>query len=203
MPTAEEFRQAFIEEWQNELTCNYQRLLNAWHSDWESWTVYMQKGENTFLKRVAERLELSMAIEWFKLDAIYYDAQTDFHLDQNKVYPSHLAVYIEHETGGDPEKEMYKLLMWPAALKVLIFYDWADFKKENNVRNQQWHTNKLIQMFEMGREVDRRRSGAEETEYLFLLSQPPGQGKPPQWRSWHVTGENWPDNPGLGCSLIL
>ena len=162
----------------------------------------MLEGEDPFLQRVAHRLNrnlamnLSMEKERFKLDAIYYDAENDLFPDWGQIYPTRLEVYIEHETGDYPEEEMYKLLMWPASLKVLLFYDWATFQKEGNQKRQQWLTKKLTKMLTMGRMIDEQRPGVEAAEYLFLIGRTEQQGEPPTWRYLCVQDGRWPEPPG-------
>ena len=156
----------------------------------------MLRGEDAFLRRIANGFNLNMETGWFNLDAIYYRTEADFFPDWGKVYPSRLEVYIEHENGGYPEEEMYKLLLWPASLKVLIFYDWAAFKKEGRPCRQRWLPNKLATMFQMGREVDVQRLGVSKAEYLFLIGQTQEEGEPPTWRYLVVQDGCWPEQPG-------
>ena len=94
----------------------------------------------------------------------------------------------------NPEEEMYKLLMWPAALKVLIFYDWPAY--DCNQNHQQWLTQKLTTLFAMGREIDVQRPGVSKAEYLFLIGQTQQEGEPPTWRYLCVQDGCWPEQSG-------
>ena len=201
MVDAQRFLKAFIGQWQHDLTCTQQALLDAFQDDKKT-TAYMLEGYDPFLKRVGNRLNLSTKTEWFNLDAIYYEAQTDLFPDWGKIYPARLEVYIEHENGNYPEEEMYKLLMWRASLKVLIFYDWAEFQKEGNRREHrwQWLSEKLTTMFNMGRAVEPQPEAAN-AEYLLLVGHTTEQGEAPVWRYWHIVGGQWPTAPGDGTRL--
>lgn len=199
MVSARRFRQAFIGQWNYELDHNKRAILRAYRTNTE-WTAYMLQGEDAFLKRIARDMELSAKTDWYHLDLIYYDAETDLLPDKEKTYPTHLPVYIEHENGGFPEQEMYKLLMWPAALKVLIFYDLPASAQESNRDRQQWLANKLTQMFEMGREVDLQRPGISKAEYLLLIGQ--RQEQIPTWRYLCVQDGCWPEQPNTPQALL-
>ena len=87
---------------------------------------------------------------------------------------------------------MYKLLMWPASLKVLIFYDWQQEAKTTEHR-QNWLSDKLTTVFKMGRGIDVQRPGMSKAEYLFLIGQ---KGEPPTWRYLVVQDGCWPEQRG-------
>ena len=195
MVSARRFRQVFIDQWNHDLGHNMPALLDADLGCSARWTDYMLRGEDAFLRRIANEFNLSMETGWFNLDAIYYHAIPDLLPDWRKPYPGRLEVYIEHENGGYPEEEMYKLLMWPASLKVLIFYDWAAFQQEDNPYRQRWLLNKLTMMFKMGREVDVYRPGVSKAEYLFLIGQTIHQGESPEWRYLYTQDGCWPEQP--------
>ena len=141
MVSARRFRQVFIDQWNHDLHHNGQALLAAYPNDGD-WTAYM----GVFLRRIATSLNLSMKLEWNNLDAIYYHAETDLFPTWLIPYPTRLEVYVEHENGEYPEEEMYKLLMWPASLKVLMFYDWPEEAKATEHRRN-WLSDKLTTMF--------------------------------------------------------
>ena len=197
MVSARRFRQAYIAQWQHDLDSNRQALLDAYYQypNRGRWTAYMQTEDDAFLRRLATPLNRDVRIEWYKLDAIYFDSTNNPVPGLGDGHPARLEVYVEHENGMNPEEEMYKLLMWPAALKVLIFYDWPAY--DRNPNHQQWRTQRLTTMFEMGREIDVQRPGVSKAEYLFLVGQTPEQkGEPPTWRSLCVQDGCWPEQPG-------
>ena len=204
MVSAQRFRQAFTDQWHYDLDHRIQLLLDAYyHSNEGRWTAYMQTANDSFLVRLATRLQRSVRIEWYRLDAIYFDPANNPIPGLGKEYghPARLEVYIEHENGMKPEEEMYKLLMWPASLKVLIFYDWAVFQKEGNRDRQQWLAKKLTTLFEMGREIDVQRPGVSKAEYLFLVGQTQQEGEPPTWQYLCVQDGCWPEQPSKPQSL--
>ena len=190
MVSARRFRQAFIDQWDDEIRNNRKALLkhHPGTSSWKTpWTDYMLKGEDAFLKKVADRLKLTMRSEVRTLDAIYYKAGNEVLPEKKRPYPARLEVCIEHENGRDPEKEMYKLLVWPATLKVLIFYGYA--------RREQWVDSKLTQLFEMAQEIDKQRPGASEAEYLFLIGRGEEHEQLLTW--WYLCARDgeWPEQP--------
>ena len=133
MVSARRFRQAFTDQWHHDLDHRRQALLDAYCHEGR-WTAYMQARADSFLVRLATRLQRSVRIEWYRLDAIYFDPTNNPvpSLGEEYGHPARLEVYIEHENGEKPEEEMYKLLMWPASLKVLIFYDWPAYDRNPN-----------------------------------------------------------------------
>ena len=188
MVTAKAFRQAFAEQWQNDLADNEPSLLAA-RPNPTNRTDYMLKGTKrkaALLARVAHSLSLNMTTERFYLDAIFYKEEPDLLPDKpNNIYPARFEVLIEHENGRHPEEEMYKLLLWRAPLKVLIFYD-------RGVLQQEWLTEKLTKMFEIGKAVDKRWPEAATTKYLFLIGQTVWKREVPHWRYVYVQNGRWP-----------
>ena len=181
--SARHFRKAFCKEWQQRVTdpAKKQQLLDAFQER-RTWTDYMLgKKQDALLRRIADALPLRMVRERYTLDTAYYD--TDSNL---------LEVLVEHENGRSVQKEMWKLLMWRAPLKVLIFYDQPE---------EDWLTRKLAELFEMGKDVDGHWPEASNAEYLFLVGQTLHQGEVPVWRYWHVADGNWPDRPSSGRRL--
>ena len=197
MVDVQRFLKAFTREWQHDLTHAEQRLRQAFQND-TTWTDYMLNGKGAFLDRIAHRLQLSMAKELLRVDAIYHDPNANL-LPDKGIYPNRLDMLIEHENQGDPEREMWKLLMLRAPLKVLIFYDWAEDEKRNNLDRQQWLTGKLSLLFRMGKAVDRQ--WPQPSKYLFLVGKR-GQRDDILWHYWFIADGNWPDSPGIGTRLI-
>ena len=197
MVSARRFRKAFIDQWNHEIHNNLEALLehHPGTPSWKKhWTDYMLKGENAFLKKVAGHLKLAMEPDVRTLDAIYYKAGNKVLSDKvtssgkKRPYPARLEVCIEHENDeGEIEREMYKLLMWPATLKVLIFYD--------NSRRAQRVDSKLTHLFEMAQEIDRQRPGASEATYLFLIGRDEEYGQPLTWRYLCARDGDWPEQP--------
>ena len=118
---------------------------------------------------------------------------------------------------GDPQKliaaswpcgeELYKLLMRRAPLKVAISYDWAVFAQEGNQDRQEWLSDKLRDLFRIGRTVTAYWPEAENTEYLLLVGRAEQEGGPHRWRYPCVQGGCWPEQPdelqafiGLPCA---
>ena len=93
-----------------------------------------------------------------------------------------LHVIIEHENEDRVEQEMHKLLFHRSPLKVLIFYDWPEYKKAEKQNYARWLDDKLSQLFVLGKAVNEAWLEAEDTEYLFLVGNTIEENKIPQWR---------------------
>lgn len=197
MVSAQCFLTAFNAQWEHDLAHNRQTLLRAAAQN-PTWTAYMLKGEDAFLRRVAARLNRAMVVERDRIDASYYDTQavTDLYPDWWQAYPARWDVLIEHENGNYPEEELYKLLMRRTPLKVVIFYDWAVSAQEGNPNYQQWLPEKLKDLFRIGRTVSAAWPEAENTEYLLLVGRAGQQGGPHRWWYLCVQGGCWPEQPG-------
>ena len=201
MVSAQNFLTAFNDQWNHDLENNQQELLNAYPQA-PTWTAYMLKGDNAFLRRVAGCLDRDMVVERDRIDASYYNTDTeavrDLYPDWWQAYPARWDVLIEHENGNYPEEELYKLLMRRAPLKVVIFYDWPTFR----LNYQQWLPDKLRELFRIGRTVTAAWLEAENTEYLFLIGRTINQGQPPTWQYLVVQDGCWPEQPGEPQALL-
>ena len=197
MVDAQRFLKEFIGEWRHDLTHAGQSLRQAFQNDTPR-TAYMLDGKDAFLRRVAATLGLCMAQEWFKVDAIYHDPKANLLPAKMGMYPNRLDVLIEHENGDDPEREMWKLLMLRAPLKVLIFYDWQEELQRTDHR-QQWLTKKLSLLFQMGKAVDKQ--WPQPSHYLFLVGKRNQQDDLPLWHYWLRADGSWPDPPGRRTRL--
>ena len=196
MVSARRFREAFLGQWNEDLEDRQQEIVNAYpHAP--LWTKWMLTEDDAFLRRLVTRLQRDVRIGWYHLDAIYFDPTNNPvpGLGEGFGHPARLEVYIEHENGNNPEEEMYKLTMWPASLKVLIFYDWPAY--DHNPNHRQWLTQELTTMFQMGREIDVQRPGVSKAEYLFLIGRTEQEGVHiPTWRYLVAQDGCWPEQPG-------
>ena len=123
-----------------------QNFLNAfsqqWRADWKNKRkatehAYQKRkvdrlyaGKNrkdfsdTFFDRLAKKISQKALRERQNLDVVYYTKTArNAPQDKDMIRPACLNVIIEDENNEDVEKGMWKLLMWRAPLKVLIFYD--------------------------------------------------------------------------------
>ena len=177
--TAEEFYAAFIECWKKEALIieDYSKL------EITARTKFMLGGKGwggmkaSFLHKVKNRLNadgklLKMSREWYTLDAVFYSGNNLFgSLEKGKEYPPLLDVLIEHENASDVETEMWKLLLFRAPLKVIIFYDWGDDDKtkEKGQERKQWLPAKLDELALMAMKTEHLWPENEDTEYLFIV----------------------------------
>ena len=200
MVSAQDFLNAFSQQWCADRKRRRQAIQHAYQDD-ERWTDYML-GEhrpdfpNTFLDRLAKKLSQKALRERQNLDVVYYTKTArNAPQDKDMIRPACLNVIIEHENDEDVEKEMWKLLMWRAPLKVLIFYDWPPWRKTTTDR-ENWRKDKLGKLFDLGREVDTLCPEAAKTTYLFLSGQLPQRDALPVWSFLVVQGGCWPEQPG-------
>ena len=133
--TAEQFCEVFRQLWNEEKKINPDEILCLYK-------VYMLTNEDSFLDKVSQQMELKIGKEWYGIqDCVYYETQPN--LSSGGTYPACFHVYIEHENKDKVEEEMYKLLLFRSPLKVLIFYDYHDYEKENSEKYRMWLQKKL------------------------------------------------------------
>ena len=200
--TAEEFYAAFIECWKEEALDADKRTLKSGiiekYAQSGEWTKCML-GDKTkdrpeckkwdgmvasFLYKVRSKLcdrlnadgeLLKMSREWYTLDAVFYSGNNLFgSLEKGEEYPPLLDVLIEHENASDVETEMWKLLLFRAPLKVIIFYDWGDNDKIHTTEKKrkertQWLPDKLNELALMAMKTEHLWPENEDTEYLFIV----------------------------------
>ena len=183
--TAKQFCKVFHKLWNEEKENKREVILGAYlDSDKDLWTKYMLGNNDSFLHRVSKGLvsgeqSFEMAREWMKMDCVYYKKKPN--LIENNIYPACFDVYIEHENWNKVEEEMWKLLLYRSPLKVLIFYDYPEYDK-NTETKENWLQNKLAKLLWMGQKVDDEWPEADNTEYLFLVGNRVNEGGFPRWR---------------------
>ena len=175
MVSVQDFLKAFSQQWNADQKRKGKALRDAYQED-KTTTAYMlgENGEDfpqTFFDRLAKRLGQQALRERQRLDVVYYTTKAHNIEHTPRIRPARLNVIIEHETKEKVEEEMWKLLMWRAPLKVLVFYD----------RQAPWLDAKLRQLDALRQEVNREWPEADDTSYLFLIGRPPQRGALPVW----------------------
>ena len=191
MVSARRFRKVFIGQWNEELHCDHDAILNAYQDD-KRWTAYMLGNKKkdfpgTFFDRLAGRLGQEALPQRQRLDIVYCTVRSQNIRHTERIRPARLNVIIEHENGEDVEEEMWKMLMWRSPLKVLVLYDWPPWRATTK-RRQNWLEDKLTTFFDMRHEVDTLWPEAAKTTYLFLVGRPPHRSAPPVW--WYCDSSN-------------
>ncbi len=186
---AHEFKQAFLDEWQDRIDDPEQReeIISAFQNEAE-WTTFMQGDDVApgFLHSVGESLERSVYMEQFTFDCVFCLDEPNL-LEGDGGYPAGYDVVIEHE-NRDPEGEWWKLLIIRAPLKVVIFYDWTDEQKlqainNGNWNNANWLIGKLERFAEMRRYMQDRWPGRRDhDDYLIVVGCTPLGEDLPHWR---------------------
>ena len=170
MVSVQDFLNAFSQQWNADRECRGRALRDACKKGKMS-TDYMLK-ENSFFARLAEeRLGQQVLLERQYLDVIYYTTKAHNIEHTPRPHPACFNVIIEHEIGEKVEEEMWKLLMWRAPLKVLVWYD----------RQAPGLDAKLRQLDALRQEVNREWPEADKTTYLFLVGQPQEGNELPLW----------------------
>ncbi len=182
--TAKRFCDAFRDQWNVKKKESADCILSAYKND-GTWTEFMlgtkETYEGSFLHQVSEQLPyLQMMTNMYTLDIVYYRKEPNLY--SPGTYPACLDAIIEHENQDKVEQEMWKLLIFRSPLKILIFYDYHEDEKKQSEKKQIWLQNKLVKLFDMGKEVDARCREAENAEYLFVIGNRDTKWQLPKWR---------------------
>ena len=191
MVSVQAFLNAFSQQWNaDQKRKGGGALRDAYQNATTDRTAYMLERNkkkfdktSTFFRRLATRLGQEPLRDRQYLDVVYYtEPAQNAPQDNDMPRPACLNVIIEHENDKDTVgKEMWKLLMWRAPLKVLVFYDWSCNERKKKPEKEQWLENKLRQLYALRQEVNREWPEADDTSYLFLIGRPPQRGALPVW----------------------
>ena len=134
-----------------------------------------------FLHKVGAKLKRSVYREYYTIDCVFYQDEPD--LVGGGGYPAGFDAIIEHENGDRPEEEWWKLLMWRAPLKVLIFNDYSDEERLHNINRANWLVGKLEKFATMTRQMNDRWPGRrDDDDYLIVVGYTPIGQPLPHWR---------------------
>lgn len=145
-----------------------------------------------FLIDIAEDAGKCAGKEWYAIDCVYFEERLDLEeIFPGGGYPARYDVIIEHENGEKVEEEWWKLLMWRAPLKVLIFNDFNDSEKEKIETRAKWLGGKLESLTCMARKAHKNWPGRkDEDEYLIVVGNRRNDDEPPRWRWFHMLRED-------------
>jgi len=179
-----DFKKAFLETWcERTQDAKSRELTAAAYQTNSAWTKFMLGDKNSigFLHDVANKLKRHVYREYYTLDCVFYG--NEFSNFEGGGYPVGFDAIIEHENGSRPEEEWWKLLMWRAPLKVLIFYDYSDEGKRGTPEKANWLIDKLETFSEMTRQAnDGWRGRGDKDEYLIIVGYLPSGDCIPCWR---------------------
>ena len=183
--SAQKFCKAFFDQWNDDRKDNCEALRQAYRNAQDR-TAYMLGKKKvdfskTFFHRLARKLRQKPTRERQNLDVVYYTTKAQNICHKERIRPARLNVIIEHENDKKVEEEMWKMLMWRAPLKVLVFYDWSKNERKKKPEKEQWLENKLRQLYALRQEVNRKWPEADDTSYLFLIGRPPQRSALPVW----------------------
>lgn len=135
--------------------------------------------------------------EYYTLDALFVGGDSLLPWDKCLGYPKNLYCLIEHENGEWVEEEMWKLIFWRSPLKVLIFYDLWEGRKQADKFGISTCDDKLAALRAMLKHANAFHPEAADTEYVFLVGNLPattaGEAPLPQWR--YATNRDWELKP--------
>ncbi|HYA43039.1 MAG TPA: hypothetical protein VEF34_17185 [Syntrophobacteraceae bacterium] len=159
-----EFVQAFADEWFDAVDQGRVPKEGPYGSEDDTWTGFIE-GEDGVLDRLRYRLKNGNNIQYafqsiFRFDAAYCMDRDD--------HPVCFTAFIEHEKGNHPEDEFQKLILVRAPLKVMIFYDWGEFEKNSQFR-QNWVKNKLDWFASALQRANALCPEDPATTYLFFI----------------------------------
>jgi hypothetical protein len=136
------------------------------YGDRDTWKQFIES-ESGLVARVLRRLQGdNQGIRYCREAVFRFDGA--YALGDTEPYPVTFAAFVEHELNNDPEREMQKLILARAPLKVLIFYDWGEHEKTTPWR-QQWVEQKLAWFASALARADAIYPENPNTSYLFLV----------------------------------
>lgn len=196
--TSNDFRAAFINEWQRIVQEHPYEITDTYEND-TAWTEFMLSSDG-FLRRVMEnmsnrqQLKLSFHRDWNNYDCVYLSGDKSAGVESDASRSeSRVEVVIVHENiFSDIDTEMARLINSEAPLKVLITY--APYQADQGVnKNPSAIGSKLTDTW---RSVD--DSGhliAEDSEFLVIIGdreKKTDQISDITW-NWVARGEAKPD----------
>lgn len=184
--TESQFISNFSDEWFAAVDNNQAPSFSP-YEDRESWKEFIE-GQDGLLSRVLSRINPKcryMREIIFRFDGAYC-------FDKDNRYPVEFAAFIEHEMNNDPEREMQKLILARAPLKVLIFYDWSEYEKRNDWRRQ-WVQNKLSWFETALNKVNEYCPETIDTSYIFIIGHRDNDNSEIEW--YHASNSSLKPTP--------
>jgi hypothetical protein len=167
--TEAEFLDAFADEWFSAIDGARVPLAGPF-GDRVSWKQFIE-GDFGLFARVLARIGDKRHDQWYGREiAFRFDGA--YCTDADSRYPVLFAALLENELNNDPEREMQKLIFARAPLKVLLFYDWGEFEKTTESR-QQWVENKLSWFASALTKANEFCPEAAAVSYVFLIGRRP------------------------------
>lgn len=155
----DDFIGLFASEWHNAKKEDRVPCSNP-YEDRDPWKSFIE-GEDGLIHRIMKRVETKAAPLEFQKESLFrFDAA---YLQEGAFY----AIF-EHELNNDPEKEIQKLVLARARLKVLIFYDWGEDEKTTEWRTK-WINSKLSYFSRIRSLTQAISAEPDDTAYIFLI----------------------------------
>ena len=122
--------------------------------------------------------------EFYSLDYMIKSSENIDSIFSYGTYPAQIYAMIEHENRGDPEQEMFKLLLWRCPLKVLINYDWDEDQKSTDKRTN-YVLEKRTLFTRLIKGFNDHTITEEGSNYLFIIGdRESSDAKTINWRAW-------------------
>mgnify|MGYP006909077790 CR=1 FL=1 len=193
MIDAESFLSNFKMEWQNTISIYHdtdllRRISDTWDNKAERTKFMLEKGG--FLYRVMNRFlleypDLEYRTEIYTIDALYMGGEITYR-SRTYDYPTHVYAVIEHENESNVEEEMWKLLLFRPALKILIFYDFDEHRKTTE-RRRCFVENKISDLQQM---ISRAHSFLPESNQVSYVCLIGNRKREDSFLTWRWTKTN-------------
>jgi hypothetical protein len=142
------------------------------------WKQFVE-GESGLVARVLRRIQGNHPALRYCREAVFrFDGA--YAIGNVEPYPVTFAAFVEHELNDNPEREMQKLILARALLKVLIFYDYGEHQK-TTVWRQQWVESKLAWFASALARADTLCPENPSTAYLFIVGKHPASAGAVEW----------------------
>ena len=184
--SVDDFLTTFAREWYGAVAANAIPPQGPYgDGDRTAWKEFVE-GERGLIARVLYSLQPDLR---YCREAVFrFDGACA--IGGGERYPVTFAALIEHELGDWPEREMQKLILSRAPLKILIFYDWGEHEKKNAFKRQ-WVEKKLAWFASSLTQANAVCAENPQTSYLFLIGKHSAPSNAVEW--FHAS--NWSLQP--------
>lgn len=183
-----DYSQSFIKALNTVTKQDCKNVLSKWHANFGLFTEYMLDSDNSFLRLVANELNLKCytngRMGYYFIDAVFYKPEDQITTySPSETWLKNIRIAIEHENQFDHKlyQEVSRLLIIKCDLRVLIsYYD----RKDDDYYNQ--ITNGLYQII---KSIPDSENIAKSKSFLFIIGA--GTTQRPSWEAKIFGNDGW------------